>query len=335
MLQQTTVATVRQYYERFLETFPTIAALAAAPEQHVLRLWEGLGYYRRARHLHQAAQVLNNEHDGRLPDDPAIVAGLPGVGRYILGATLSQAFDRRLPILEANSRRVLCRLFGKSDDPTTGPMQRWLWDTAERFLPTRRVGDFNQALMELGATVCTPTTPKCDGCPLASMCVANRDGLQAKIPAKSPRAPITQTIEVAVVIWKNDQLLIVQRPAHERWAGLWEFPHGEVHPGEPLTDAAARIARELTQLSVAVESKIRTIRHAVTRYRVTMHCLIGRHVSGTFGSEFYPRGMFARMHDLALMPLSSPHRRLVRALGGDDPRASMAIAKLHTLPKHD
>src|SRR5206468_2591962 len=143
-------AAVGPYFERFITTFPTLADLANADEQDVLRLWEGLGYYRRARHLHQAARQLVAEHGGTLPDDPAVWAELPGVGRYILGAVLSQAFDRRLPIVEANSLRVLCRLFGFAGDPRSGEGLNWLWETARTILPAKHVGDFNQALMELG-----------------------------------------------------------------------------------------------------------------------------------------------------------------------------------------
>src|SRR5205807_8963565 len=139
-------------------------------EQAVLRLWEGLGYYRRAGHLHRAARQLVREHGGRLPDDPEVWRGLPGVGRYILGAVLSQAFGRRLPVVEANSLRVLCRLFGQARDPASAPVRKWLWDTAAALLPGRRAGDFNQALMELGALVCTPSQPRCDDCPVSSHC---------------------------------------------------------------------------------------------------------------------------------------------------------------------
>src|SRR5262249_21615573 len=141
-------------------------------EQEVLRLWEGLGYYRRARHLHQAARRLVEDHNGRLPNDPQVWNELPGVGRYILGAVLSQAFDRHLPIVEANSQRVLCRLFGQAGDPKSGVVKHWLWQTAETLLPGRRAGDFNQALMELGSQICTITSPKCKECPLAHACVA-------------------------------------------------------------------------------------------------------------------------------------------------------------------
>ena len=160
MLQQTTVAAVIPFFERFLAAFPTLTDLAAANEQEVLRLWAGLGYYRRVRNLHRAAKILHDEHAGNFPNDPDVWSPLPGVGRYILGAVLSQAFDRRLPIVEANSQRVLCRLFGQDGDASREPVKSWLWQTAGDLVPRQRAGDFNQAMMELGATVCTPETPR-------------------------------------------------------------------------------------------------------------------------------------------------------------------------------
>ncbi len=177
MLQQTQVSTVIPFFERFLQTFPTLGDLAAANEQAVLRLWEGLGYYRRARNLHRAARLIVGEHAGRFPEDPAIASTLPGIGRYTLGAILSQAFDQRLPILETNSERVLCRLFGRTGDPKRGEERRWLWDMAEALLPAKRAGEFNQALMELGALVCSPAAPRCSECPLRAVCRARRLGI--------------------------------------------------------------------------------------------------------------------------------------------------------------
>ena len=226
MLQQTQAATVVPYFERFLQAFPTLADLAAADEQEVLRLWEGLGYYRRARDLLRTARLLAASHGGRFPDDPAALDGLPGLGRYTRNAVLSQAFDRRLPILEANSRRVLCRLFGRTGDPRRGPEQRWLWAAAEALLPPRRVGDFNQALMELGALVCTPAAPRCAECPLAADCAARRLGLQDAIPARTPPPEPMEVREAAVVVRRGERVLLLQRPAEGRWASLWEFPHG-------------------------------------------------------------------------------------------------------------
>src|SRR5262245_39021416 len=187
MLQQTTVAAVAPRFEQLLAAFPNVRALAAADEQAVLKVWEGLGYYGRARNLRRAAQVLVEQHGGELPDDPAVWAELPGVGRYILGAVLSQAFDRRLPIVEANTKRVLCRLFAQAGDVSSAPVQAWLWETAAAILPRKRVGDFNQALMELGALVCTPDRPDCPKCPLRAECLAHREGGQDRIPRRPAR----------------------------------------------------------------------------------------------------------------------------------------------------
>ncbi len=314
MLQQTQVATVIPYFERFLQAFPTIAALAAADEQEVLRLWEGLGYYRRARDLHRTARMLVAEHAGRFPNDPAQLRGLPGLGRYTANAVLSQAFDRRLPILEANSQRVLSRLFGRADDPRQGPARAWLWQAAEELLPARGAGEFNQALMELGALVCTPTAPRCGYCPLAARCVARQKGLQEVIPARTPPPAATRVQEAAVVVRRGDRVLLAQRPAEGRWAGLWEFPHGPLEEGEAHDAAARRLGPALTGLQIEVGPEILTVRHGITRYQVTLVCFEAEHVAGAFQSPFYVRGEWLHPADLAAYPVSSPQRRLAQAL---------------------
>jgi A/G-specific adenine glycosylase len=314
MLQQTTVAAVVPYFERFLRAFPTLADLAAAPEQEVLRLWEGLGYYRRARDLHRAARRLAASHSGTVPDDPAVLGELPGMGRYTLGAVMSQAFDRRLPVLEANSLRVLCRLFGRTDDPRRGPVRRWLWQVAEDLLPARGVGDFNQALMELGALVCTPTAPRCGGCPLASDCVARRLGLQDAIPVKAPPPAITDVREAAVVIRRGPDVLLAQRPeSATHWANLWEFPHGPLGDGESHEEAAVRLARE-TGIDVALGPELLTLRHGVTRFRITMACFEAKYVRGRFRPDFYRQGLWLAPERLPDYPVSAPQRQLAKAL---------------------
>ncbi len=317
MLQQTTVAAVVPYFERFLQAFPTLADLAAADEQDVLRLWEGLGYYRRARHLHQAARRLAAEHGGALPNDPAVWRDLPGVGRYILGAVLSQAFDRRLPIVEANSLRVLCRLFGYAGDPRSGDGQRWLWQKAAEVLPAKRVGDFNQALMELGALVCTPAAPRCGDCPVASECVARKQGRQEAIPRKPERAEATEVREVAFAVRRGPRLLLAQRRANAtRWANMWEFPHGELQAGETYEAAAARLLPALTGLDAELGPELMTVRHGVTRFRITLVCFEAICRGGTFASSFYSRGLWLRPQELAAYPVSTPQRKLTRAAAG-------------------
>jgi A/G-specific adenine glycosylase len=315
MLQQTQVATVIPYFERFLHAFPTIADLAAAPEQDVLRLWEGLGYYRRARDLLAAARALVAHHGGAFPRDPDVAATLPGLGRYTTNAVLSQAFDLRLPILEANSQRVLSRLFGRTADPRLGEARRWLWRAAEELLPARRAGELNQAVMELGALVCTSTAPNCAHCPLAERCVARQLGQQEAIPARSPVVPTTFVQESAIVVRRKSKVLLVQRPATGRWAGLWEFPHGPLGPDETHEQAASRLVAELTGLEAKVGAELLTIRHGITRYRITLVCFEADYRASEFRSPFYVAGRWVAPAALADYPVSSPQRRLAQALG--------------------
>lgn len=315
MLQQTTVTAVIPFFERFLLAFPTVQQLAAADEQAVLKLWQGLGYYRRARHLHAAAKMLVNEQGGALPDDPAVWAELPGVGRYILGAVLSQAFDRRLPIVEANTLRVFSRLCGSELDPRSGAGQKWIWVAAERLLPANRVGDFNQAMMELGALVCTPVTPKCDACPLVKECVAYAEGLQESIPPRAKRAVVQAVREVAVVLRKAGKVLICRRPSHaSRWPLLWEIPHGEVQEGEGEIAAAERIAASLG-FTACIGPEIITINHTVTRFAITMIAFEAEMTAGKFDSQFYAAGQWRKPTEMGDLPTSAPQQLLLLELG--------------------
>jgi A/G-specific adenine glycosylase len=311
MLQQTTVATVATRFASFIQRFPTFADLARASLDDVLHEWQGLGYYRRARDLYRTAQYLVEHHAGQLPDDPAVVERLPGVGRYILGAVLSQAFERRLPIVEANSQRVYCRLFGQEGDPTSTPVRRWLWQVAEEILPRRRVGDFNQAVMELGALICTPRSPQCERCPLRTVCAARREGKQAIIPAKSKPKSIEEVAEVAVVVARGDSLLLAQRPDHGRWAGMWEFPHLPKLNGEQAEETAARAIAGVVAMW---GGEIATIRHAVTRFRITMACLSAVYRSGRLSTEHYTRAKWFKRDELSSLAMSAPQRRLIACL---------------------
>jgi A/G-specific adenine glycosylase len=314
MLQQTPVTTVIPYFRRFVKQFPTLSALAASRRDEVLRTWEGLGYYRRAHQLHRAACLLKKQGYRAFPNEPAIVRALPGVGRYILGAVLSQAFDRRLPIVETNSERVLCRLFGYGGDPRKAPLRRRLWETAEKLLPRRHVGDFNQALMELGALVCTVTRPQCDVCPLSGHCLANRQGLQRMLPLRSQRAAVVEEQEITAVIRRGRHVLLVQRPEGGRWGGMWEFPRGPVGDDESLETAVRRMMAEKTGLSVRLGPKLLTVRHAVNHHQITLTCFCARYSSGAFRSRTYRRARWLTVKDFATLPFSSPQRRLARAV---------------------
>ena len=245
MLQQTTVVAVKPYFERFLQRFPDVAALASANEEDVLRLWEGLGYYSRARNLHRAAQAIVEQSDLRrktsgthtlteashsFPETVEELQQLPGIGRYTAGAIVSFAFDRRAPIVEANTLRLYSRLLGFRNDPRSTVGQRLLWSFAEKLVPLNGAGEFNQAMTDLGATVCTPTEPRCDDCPVASCCRALAEQAQAEIPQAAKRPEITELSEASVAIESNDCFLLIRRPEGARWAGLWDFPRFELSP---------------------------------------------------------------------------------------------------------
>ncbi|MCH8147415.1 MAG: A/G-specific adenine glycosylase [Planctomycetes bacterium] len=223
MLQQTQVATVVSYYERFVARFPNVETLARANEREVLKLWEGLGYYRRARQLHRTAKQVVENHGGEFPSDFESVLSLPGIGRYTAGAILSIAFDQRHPILEANTIRLLSRLVASREDPASSAGTNSLWRLAEDLLPRKKVGDFNQALMELGSEICSPRSPKCAECPVSNLCEVNRLGLQTEIPAAKTKTNYENVNEVAVVVWRGNRVLLRQCREDERWAGLWDF----------------------------------------------------------------------------------------------------------------
>jgi A/G-specific adenine glycosylase len=316
MLQQTVVATVIPYFERFLARFPTVTALAKAPEEDVLRLWEGLGYYRRARQLHRAADVVCAEHDGRFPRDAQAVRALPGIGRYTAGAILSIAFDQPQPILEANTIRLLARLIAYSGDTHSTAGQRLLWETAEQLLPRREVGRFNQALMELGSQVCTPREPRCDACPLAALCPTRRWQLADRIPAQRARPVIELVREAAVVVRRGDKVLIVRRQPGERWAGLWDFPRFALssEAAAPLDEQLVAGVTDRAGVKVRPGELLTTIRHSVTRFRISLECYEAVHIAKASRAAGEPETRWVRPSDLGEFPLSTSARKLARLL---------------------
>jgi A/G-specific adenine glycosylase len=238
MLQQTRVEAVIPYYERWLARFPTVQALAEAPPDDVLKAWEGLGYYSRARNLQRAARIVAEELDGRLPREPDALRALPGVGEYTAGAVASIAYDVRVPAVDGNVRRVLARLL---DEPT--PSAALLRRTAAALVPARRAGDFNQALMELGATLCTPTNPACARCPIARHCLARTRGTQAERPTPRPRAAVpTFDLATALVLDARGRVLLVRRPDGGLLAGLWSFPAADLDGSD--VESAVRAAAD-------------------------------------------------------------------------------------------
>jgi A/G-specific adenine glycosylase len=249
--------------------------LAAADEQEVLRLWEGLGYYRRARQLHTAARQLIDVHRGAFPCDVESVRRLPGIGRYTAGAILSLAFDRREPIVEANTSRLFARLLGYRGDLRSNQGQNRLWAAAEAILPVRGSGEVNQALMELGSQLCTPRGANCNGCPLASHCVAYRKQLQEVIPWRAAKPQTEKRREAAVVVLDGKRVLLIKRAAGERWAGLWDFPRFVIS-GSDATDTLVTQVAKHCDVSVEIGCQIAAMNHTVTRFRISLEVFAAR-----------------------------------------------------------
>ncbi|MDI7277907.1 MAG: A/G-specific adenine glycosylase [Anaerolineae bacterium] len=271
MLVQTQVATVIPYHERFLARFPDVATLARAPLDEVLKAWEGLGYYARARNLHRAAREVLARHGGRIPSEPETLRSLPGVGDYVAGALLSIAFGQDEVALDGNVRRVLSRLFHVSGAPSSGAALAELRERARAILPRGRAGAFNQALMDLGAGICTPRRPRCAACPIEGHCQARQRGDQEELPSRRRRPRMPHFDVGAAVIWRGGQVLIAQRPAEGLLGGLWEFPGGKRQPGETLPECLRREIREELGVEVEVGEPVASVEHAFTHFRITLH----------------------------------------------------------------
>lgn len=280
MLQQTQVETVKPYYARFLAAYPTVNDLAAAPLDHVLKLWEGLGYYSRARNLHRAAQMVAAS-GGAFPATVEGLMALPGIGRYTAGAIASIAFGVRAPVLDGNVIRVYARLLDLPDDVTQTATQARLWDQAEAWLPDERPGDYNQALMDLGRLVCKPKKPLCGECPIRAHCLAAQRGTQEQRPVKAAKAPTPHYDVAAGMIWnERGELLIAQRPLDGLLGGLWEFPGGKQEQGETLPECLRRELREELRIEVEINELFTRVDHAFTHFKITLHAFTCRYLSG-------------------------------------------------------
>lgn len=262
MLQQTQADRVGRYYRRFLRRFPTVRVLAAAPEEKVLKAWEGLGYYRRARQLRAAARLIVDEHDGHLPDTAPALRRLPGIGRYTAGAIASIAFDRVEPIVEANSRRVIARLAAYTGRLEKASDDEPIWRMAVQLLPKRNVGRFNQALMDLGATICKPVDPGCESCPLRGTCESYRRGVTAEIPRRVRRRAVMRLHERVIVYRRAGSVLVERRGPDEWWSGLWDFPR------DLVTDRQGGEAAKLKAEAPTFGPTLGAFTYAVTHHHV-------------------------------------------------------------------
>jgi A/G-specific adenine glycosylase len=308
MLQQTQVATAIPYFERFVGRFPDVRALAAAPLERVLELWSGLGYYRRAHHLHAAARRLVAERDGRFPRDAATLAALPGVGRSTAAAIAALAFDARAPILDGNVKRVLARHRGIDGYPGAPAVEAALWRLAARLLPRADVATYTQALMDLGATVCTRARPRCDACPVARDCVARREARVASLPAPRPPRAVPRRAVRVLVVERGGELLLERRPAHGVWGGLWSLPEVAL---DADTDAYAQSRfGALPTRSVDLAPLV----HGFTHFTLTLHprrIAIAQRAS----RAETPGSIWLARDDALAAALPAPIRRLLRALG--------------------
>jgi A/G-specific adenine glycosylase len=268
MLQQTRVETVRPYFERWLHRFPTVAALAQAPLDDVLKAWEGLGYYSRARNFHRAASLVHARHEGRVPGDPEAFRALPGVGRYTAGAVMSIAFGREEPVVDGNVRRVFARL---RDEPD--PADEALWTMASALVRGPRPGDVNQSVMELGATVCVARNPRCGECPVREFCAAFAAGTQHERPARKKAKPLPHEDTAVPVIERDGAVLLVRRPVTARLGGMWAFPAAIRSAGESVDRAAERAAWESLGIHVRAGEPVGVVEHAFTHVRATYHAV--------------------------------------------------------------
>ncbi|MFH1858334.1 MAG: A/G-specific adenine glycosylase [Candidatus Omnitrophota bacterium] len=271
MLQQTQVNTVIPYYYRWLRRFPTIRSLAQASLDEVLKQWEGLGYYTRARNLHRAAKKIVRTRSARFPKTFDAIRSLPGIGRYTAGAIASIAFGLPYPVLDGNVSRVLVRLYAISKPPKLPRLTQELWKHAAQLLPKQSPGEFNQALMELGARICLPKKPMCLVCPVQAHCEARTLGMEEKLPAKSLSRKIP-LLEVAVGVVKHKGRYFIQRrPPEGLLGGLWEFPGGRIEKGEKPEECLRRELKEEAGMKVKIVRRFPCVRHAYTHFRVILH----------------------------------------------------------------
>jgi A/G-specific adenine glycosylase len=322
MLQQTQITTVIPYYERWLARFPTVADLAAAPLGEVLKAWEGLGYYSRARHLHAAAQRVVADYGGQLPQTADELMALKGIGRYTAGAIASIAFDRPAPVLDGNVIRVLTRLFDLDMDVTQTATKKQLWQLATDLVPDERPGEYNQALMELGQTICRSGEPLCLICPLRADCLARQRGTQLERPVRPPRKRTPHYDVAAAVIWHRadrpqqpgSRFLIAQRPLDGLLGGLWEFPGGKQEPGETLPQTLRREIMEELGMAIEIGRFLTQVQHAYTHFRITLHAFHARHLNGQPQHLEVKDHAWVRLPDLESYPFAVTDQKIIAAL---------------------
>lgn len=307
MLQQTAVSTVKSYFLRFMAALPTLPALALASEDAVFALWSGLGYYRRARFLHRAAQLCVDQHGGELPLEFGALVALPGIGRSTAGAILAQAHGLRFPILDANVKRVLTRYHGVHGDPRRSAIEKQLWQFADAHTPATRVADYTQAIMDLGATVCVYPRPRCEACPLAADCVALREQLTTQLPTPKPAKAIPTRATIMLILRDDQQRVLLERRGPQGvWSGLWSLPEANDH------DEARRIAQRHASNNTA--QPLARFVHVFTHYRLQVEPLLFDAAIAAPAVADQPHGRWVTRAELAAIGLPAPVRKLLLAL---------------------
>lgn len=308
MLQQTRVETVIPYFHQWMKKFPHISSLANAAERDVLKAWEGLGYYSRARNLHKASKIVASRFNGQLPRNLKELRTLPGIGRYTAAAIASFSFAMDEPALDGNLKRVLSRVFDLAEAADSPAGEKKLWELARQSMPKGRAGDFNQALMDLGATICLPKKPRCLECPLQAMCQAWERGTAMLRPVLKARAQLPQHTRAAAVIVRRGRVLIQQRPAEGLLGGLWEFPNVQIasNGGEHESDNVLEKAFEM-QSGVKIKrgEALGVIRHAYSHFRVLVHVYQCRVISMPKGTSL----RWIKISDLATYPMGKIDRK--------------------------
>ena len=306
MLQQTQVETVIPYFRNFLKSFPSIRLLARADLSEVLKVWEGLGYYSRARNLHRASKIVLNHFKGKIPDNSKDLLALPGIGKYTAGAILSIAYNKEAPILDGNVRRVLSRVFAISEDPKK--TEGLLWKISQSLIPEGYSNSFNQALMDLGSMICIPKEPQCSHCPLAHFCKGKASGNPERYPPKGVKKGVPHIEAISGVIVRNRKVLLNQRPPKGLLGGLCEFPNWRIEGKQRLRLRLRNHIKKETGMKVEVKEPIGTFKQTFTHFKLTLHVF---HCEAIAGRE---KGKWVTVRNLRLLPMSRVHRRIANSI---------------------
>ncbi len=315
MLQQTRVDQVIPYFNRFMKRFPSLKSLAAASQEEVLKQWEGLGYYSRARNLHKAAKIIATDHKGRFPKTAEEMIKLPGIGSYTVAAIGSLAFNLNLAVLDGNVIRVLSRLFAYNTDTRSTVAKKELQQLADDLLIKGDAGNFNEAMMELGATICLPKNPQCEVCPMIPACLGHKSGQPSHYPVKTPKKKVPHiVVGAAVVTNRKGEVLIAQRREKDRLGGLWEFPGGKLEPRETIQQCIARELKEELGINTEIGDFLVTVKHAYSHFTMEMHTYFAKIKSG------HPRPIECQNHrwvkisDLRNVPYSKADLKIIAEL---------------------